>query len=218
MTDPRRCRDCNAPAAPGKSRCATHLARMVEYAARARARRQARGSCSLCDAPPAEGGRLCEAHRAMFRESSRRRYAANPEAERARQRARDPEERRAAQRTQRAARIARGECESCNTPAVPGLSRCETHAEAHRRRTAARKVKRVIERWEDLDLWRCRYCDADLDEGMHIDHRLARARGGSDDVGNLDPSCPGCNLSKSDRPLSEFLDEMGMSPFIGGFF
>lgn len=63
-------------------------------------------------------------------------------------------------------------------------------------------VPGLLTLWEDLDLWRCVYCDGPF---QHVDHSLARARGGTDDPENLVPACATCNLSKSDRSLGEFL-------------
>lgn len=52
----------------------------------------------------------------------------------------------------------------------------------------------------DRDGGCCRYCG---DVGQNIDHVLARARNGSDDLSNLVLSCIDCNDFKSDYDMEE---------------
>ena len=47
----------------------------------------------------------------------------------------------------------------------------------------------------------CTYCGA---EAWHIDHRLPKSRGGTDDFDNLVPTCAPCNLDKGDRTVEEW--------------
>ena len=47
----------------------------------------------------------------------------------------------------------------------------------------------------------CVYCGADA---CHVDHQTPRARGGSDDIGNLVPACAECNISKGMMTLEEW--------------
>ena len=72
-------------------------------------------------------------------------------------------------------------------------------------RTARRLVRRCMARWEELDLWACAYCGHPWE---HVDHVLARSRGGSDEPENLVPACAECNLSKNDRPVVEWFTEL----------
>lgn len=47
------------------------------------------------------------------------------------------------------------------------------------------------------DHFTCQYCGRKAPEAvLHVDHRLARARGGSNDRANLITSCRDCNLGK----------------------
>lgn len=57
-------------------------------------------------------------------------------------------------------------------------------------------LKHAIDRWEELDLWRCIYCDAPFED---IEHSIPRSRAAEfglddpDDINNLVPSCSACN-------------------------
>lgn len=52
---------------------------------------------------------------------------------------------------------------------------------------------------------RCAYCgDAVLPELLCIDHVQARARGGSNDLDNLNPCCRRCNTCKGIKTIEEF--------------
>jgi len=53
------------------------------------------------------------------------------------------------------------------------------------------------------DGFKCRYCGRTSDEvGMEIDHVVAVASGGQDEVENLVTACVECNRGKSDKPLT----------------
>jgi hypothetical protein len=53
------------------------------------------------------------------------------------------------------------------------------------------------------DGFRCRYCGVSVDQGalLHVDHVVARSRGGADTLDNLVTACVECNLGKSDKTL-----------------
>ncbi len=54
------------------------------------------------------------------------------------------------------------------------------------------------------DGFRCSYCGATPDvSGLHVDHIIPRANGGTDEPANLTASCQSCNSGKSDRELHE---------------
>jgi len=55
------------------------------------------------------------------------------------------------------------------------------------------------------DKFTCVYCGRNREDSakLHVDHRLARHNGGSDDYSNLVTSCEECNLGKSDVLLTE---------------
>lgn len=49
------------------------------------------------------------------------------------------------------------------------------------------------------DNYRCRYCGRGASNvELHVDHVVARARGGSDDLANLKTACAECNRAKQD--------------------
>jgi 5-methylcytosine-specific restriction endonuclease McrA len=53
---------------------------------------------------------------------------------------------------------------------------------------------------------RCVYCGTDLDGvAFHVDHIQPLSRGGSNGPGNIQITCPPCNLSKNARSHEEFL-------------
>lgn len=53
------------------------------------------------------------------------------------------------------------------------------------------------------DGYRCQYCGLTRADGaiLEVDHKVPRARGGSDRMSNLITSCRDCNRSKRDKPL-----------------
>lgn len=93
-----------------------------------------------------------------------------------------------------------------------GTTRCALHANvgiiakssrAGSSRTGAPISKTVRFEVFKRDEFTCRYCGRSTpDVTLHVDHVLARSRGGTDDVENLVTSCLECNLGKSARPLN----------------
>lgn len=53
------------------------------------------------------------------------------------------------------------------------------------------------------DGYRCQYCGITAADGaiLEVDHKVPRARGGSDRMTNLITACRECNRSKRDKPL-----------------
>lgn len=60
-------------------------------------------------------------------------------------------------------------------------------------------------------------CGADLTVGYHIDHIVPIARGGGNDLSNLQPMCPPCNLRKGTLPMEEFLIRYFDREILGSF-
>lgn len=52
---------------------------------------------------------------------------------------------------------------------------------------------------------RCRFCDAPLDNGGHVEHLTPVSRGGSSYLRNITLSCAKCNLAKTNKTLAEFI-------------
>lgn len=76
------------------------------------------------------------------------------------------------------------------------------------RRRNKRKVHRKGKKVEVLHAkqrGRCFYCLKKLNGEWHVDHFVARARGGRSNIENLRLACPACNIAKSDKPPEEFL-------------
>ena len=58
----------------------------------------------------------------------------------------------------------------------------------------------------------CVYCGVKADT---IDHVVALARGGTDDMSNLVPACKSCNSSKQAKPLQQWMAERKEGYFYG---
>lgn len=69
--------------------------------------------------------------------------------------------------------------------------------------------KHKVDFLKDKQKGRCAVCKEKLGEIFHVDHRLARANGGGNEVTNLQLLCPKCNLKKSDRDEVEFMRGLG---------
>ena len=54
----------------------------------------------------------------------------------------------------------------------------------------------------------CHWCGKTIKDKYHIDHVIPLSRGGSNSPGNLVIACPKCNLSKSNKLLSEWNDRL----------
>lgn len=55
---------------------------------------------------------------------------------------------------------------------------------------------------------KCFYCDdqLEIDGEWHIEHKTPKSKGGSNDLENLVPACPSCNLKKSAKTAKQFLE------------
>ena len=58
----------------------------------------------------------------------------------------------------------------------------------------------VLRQWAtilgDCQRWKCNHCGKDIRDENHVDHILPLAKGGSNDMDNLQLLCPPCNLRK----------------------
>lgn len=58
--------------------------------------------------------------------------------------------------------------------------------------------------------WRCYLCGRSVNpQSAHAEHRIPLARGGSNWIANIAPSCAPCNLSKNKRTEKEFREFLG---------
>lgn len=55
---------------------------------------------------------------------------------------------------------------------------------------------------------KCFYCDdqLEIDAEWHIEHKHPKCKGGDNDLSNLVPACPSCNLKKHSKTAKEFLE------------
>lgn len=64
------------------------------------------------------------------------------------------------------------------------------------------EVRKTV--WEMAN-GKCFYCSVELDlASFHVDHIVAKNNGGPDHISNYVPACARCNISKSDKPFTEF--------------
>lgn len=69
----------------------------------------------------------------------------------------------------------------------------------------AADILRIYNEQEGL----CAYCGIRLFDEYHVDHIVPLSRGGSNAPDNLACACPDCNLSKSDKLVSEWIEVRG---------
>lgn len=56
---------------------------------------------------------------------------------------------------------------------------------------------------------KCAYCGCDLDiNNFHMDHIIPKSIIHSDKINNIFPSCPDCNLSKSNLDIESFREKL----------
>lgn len=100
------------------------------------------------------------------------------------------------------------------------LEREERYRSAHR---ANRRQRQPVSEPTREEVWqktsgRCVYCGVGLTtlagepNSFRVDHVLPVARGGTEDIGNLVPSCFTCNAKKSDKTALRFIDQRGDQP------
>ena len=78
-----------------------------------------------------------------------------------------------------------------------------------------RRRQRRLDGWtptaqQKVDLYfkadgKCRYCNSPLGTDAQVDHAIPVARGGSNDMENLDLICPRCNQEKGDKTPEEYI-------------
>lgn len=66
----------------------------------------------------------------------------------------------------------------------------------------------------DLTGGTCAYCDCELPPNWHVDHLVPKSMGGPDNFANYVPSCPSCNMSKSNGHVIEFVKK-ARTKFVG---
>lgn len=187
-----------------------------------RKRRRRTDLCRDCSRPAEPGTRRCPEHRKNDLARQRKRYTERPELvyqyqrdRKARLRARTPEQ-IAADRQ----RLRPDGTKRCQAGHVAPLSAFYNNASLDDglmglciEHSNARLLRVAIGRWEELDLWRCIYCDAPFEE---VEHAIPRSRSAEfglddpDDINNLVPSCVACNRGpggKFDRTPSEWMPD-----------
>lgn len=87
-------------------------------------------------------------------------------------------------------------------------------AKNSRRRTLERKAGGSFTATQLLKLYtrqrgKCACCRVGLSSNYHADHIEPLARGGSNDIANIQLLCPACNLSKHARDPIEFMQSRG---------
>lgn len=55
---------------------------------------------------------------------------------------------------------------------------------------------------------RCPYCRELLPPAYHVDHKTPVSRGGTNDISNLQVTCPTCNMSKGTKTHEEYIEAL----------
>ena len=69
----------------------------------------------------------------------------------------------------------------------------------------AAQVKELLQKQKG----KCVYCKSNIRKGYHADHVIALANGGSNDIKNIQLTCPTCNHSKNAKDNIEFAQQRG---------
>ena len=80
---------------------------------------------------------------------------------------------------------------------------------ARERGAPGRLSRGLVDRLFALQQGRCAACRKDWPSGMHLDHIVPLAGGGSNEDENIQLLCPPCNLQKRDRDPNEFMRSCG---------
>ena len=135
-----------------------------------------------------------------------------------------PEERREKRRGawgRRSAASKKRELESKRLYRLKNRDRCLSLQKAWRERNRdkrradkkARKIKKrqtIINTLMPAQRGRCAYCRSPLWGDFHIDHIVARSKGGADDRLNYQLTCQSCNQSKHAKDPIDFAQECGL--------
>lgn len=106
---------------------------------------------------------------------------------------------------------------SCRKCMAANTAKHSAQNPEQRARRAAERVAREVEGGGDFDErdiaeikaaldGRCRFCDSPLGPKPHVEHLTPVSRGGSSAPRNLSLACGPCNLAKTNKTLSEFLE------------
>jgi 5-methylcytosine-specific restriction endonuclease McrA len=82
----------------------------------------------------------------------------------------------------------------------------------HKNNTAAFKAQRLRVLRRDANT--CYYCGAD--DATHVDHVIAKAKGGGDELDNLVTACAQCNQLKGVKSQGAFLASRSAPPVFSG--
>jgi 5-methylcytosine-specific restriction endonuclease McrA len=173
----------------------------IDFAKAAKRKDGLNGWCRACMAADYRAKR--EQRLADSKEDYRKRFAANPERERAlRTKWRD---------TNR---------ELQNQSVANWKKRnLDRHATYERNRRALKKGCEGRHTHEDVvalfnkQKGECYYCTDPLSDGYHVDHKTALAKGGSNGPENIALACPPCNLRKGILSAAEFSLKLGGQNF-----
>ena len=99
--------------------------------------------------------------------------------------------------------------------AYRNANRLKLSAHAHARRARVRNAPgshtgEQLVNLHKLQRGRCAVCGDNLKKGRHVDHIVPLAKGGSNDITNIQLLCPPCNLSKNAKDPLEFARQRGM--------
>lgn len=95
--------------------------------------------------------------------------------------------------------------------ANPEKARANNHRRRAKKRSApgahtAQQVQNLLQK----QCFRCAYCKSSIKKKYHIDHIIALANSGSNDISNIQLLCPACNCKKQDKDPIIFAQKIGL--------
>jgi 5-methylcytosine-specific restriction endonuclease McrA len=146
-----------------------------------------------------------EKRRERDRKSERKRIAANPEKEKARQKRWRDNNLDRVRATLRASRKRTNHYEKFREY----YRHLAKISKARRKGAEGTHTRKQVIALLEMQCGRCVYCGKNIRKGFHEDHIIPLARGGTNYIENIQLTCPTCNLNKRAKDPIQFAQEIG---------